>query len=136
VGLGIKVVVRHHEGEEDLLCPSAWCDVCGEELVGETQDGFSDMYAFVHPSPDGESYKDFREGRGHVPMLLVHGGRCFESIRDEEGHTLPHMPTDYLIVHLSQNMGKGTSEEDWLKLHRWVVKGDPEAGPTSRRVRE
>lgn len=115
------MLVRHPDGQPDLLCPTAWCDVCGEEMTGHDQDGYSDVYAYVSPDPRDEANKDFYEGRGPVPCYLVHGGRCYESMRDKNGHTLPHMPSDFLIVHLAQNMGKGTSEEDWLELHRWVT---------------
>src|SRR5215216_3991011 len=122
MGLGVKVLVRHPDGEPDLLCPAAWCDICGEELAGDTQDGFSDVYAFTPPPLGTDEERDFHEGKAHVSMYLVHGGRCFEALRDENGLTLPHMPTDWLIVHLAQNMGKGTREQDWIRLHRHVMR--------------
>jgi|SRR5215210_8812012 len=121
MGLGVKVLVRHPEGEPDLLCPTAWCDVCGKELTGESQDGCSDVYAYVSPNPDEDGADDFYEGRTHVPLYLAHGGRCYESMRGKDGFTLSHMPTDWLIVHLAQNMGKGMTAQEWSKLYRWVM---------------
>jgi len=116
MGLGIKVLVRHPRGEEDLMCPSAWCDVCGEELNDDPQDGFTDVYAYVPPPRGTGEATAFFNGETHVPMRLVHGGRCYESLSDENGLALPHMPTNWLIVGLASNICGTNDKKTWGKL--------------------